>query len=153
MVRLLAPMCVFFAIVAGPAMAQLQTSGASSSSGGADFLGSVLAASVGTLGFSVSVIVITMVTSLMSQVLDGAVAVVLVAPIAIDIANKLGGDPRIMLMGVALAASVAFITPFSHKANLLVMGAGGYRVKDYARLGTPLTVIVFAVIWGMLLLM
>jgi di/tricarboxylate transporter len=121
------------------------------SSGGADFLGSVLASSVGAFGFPVSVIVITLVTSLMSQVLDGAVAVVLVAPIAIDISQKLGGDPRIMLMGVALSASIAFITPFSHKASLLVMGAGGYRVKDYARLGTPLTMLVFLVIWCMLL--
>jgi di/tricarboxylate transporter len=43
-------------------------------------------------------------------------------------------------MGVALAASAAFMTPFSHKANLLVMGAGGYTAMDYVRVGTPLTI-------------
>ena len=41
-----------------------------------------------------------------------------------------------------LAASAAFMTPFSHKANLLVMGAGGYRATDYVRVGTPLTIVI-----------
>jgi di/tricarboxylate transporter len=48
------------------------------------------------------------------------------------------------MMGVALAASAAFMTPFSHKANLLVMGAGGYRSVDYLKVGTPLTIILLA---------
>jgi di/tricarboxylate transporter len=48
------------------------------------------------------------------------------------------------MMAVALAASAAFMTPFSHKANLLVMGAGGYRVTDYLKVGTPLTLLLLA---------
>jgi di/tricarboxylate transporter len=50
------------------------------------------------------------------------------------------------MMGVSLAASAAFMTPFSHKANLLVMGAGGYSSRDYLRVGTPLTILVLALI-------
>ena len=38
------------------------------------------------------------------------------------------------------------MTPFSHKANLLVMGAGGYRVRDYLRAGTPLTILLLALL-------
>jgi di/tricarboxylate transporter len=45
---------------------------------------------------------------------------------------------------VSLAASAAFMTPFSHKANLLVMGAGGYRSTDYLKVGTPLTIVLLA---------
>jgi di/tricarboxylate transporter len=52
-------------------------------------------------------------------------------------------SPYPMMMGVSLAASAAFMTPFSHKANLLVMGAGGYRSSDYLKVGTPLTILVF----------
>ena len=55
-------------------------------------------------------------------------------------------DPYAAMMGVSLAASAAFMTPFSHKANLLVMGAGGYRSVDYARVGTPLTVVVLGIV-------
>ena len=36
------------------------------------------------------------------------------------------------------------MTPFSHKANLLVMGAGGYKAKDYLKVGTPLTLVLLA---------
>jgi di/tricarboxylate transporter len=49
-------------------------------------------------------------------------------------------------MGVGLAASAAFMTPFSHKANLLVMGAGGYRSMDYLKVGTPLTIVILAIL-------
>ena len=80
--------------------------------------------------------------SLLSQCLDGAPAVVLLTPVALGTAEQLGLSPYPIMMGISLAASAAFMTPFSHKANLLVMGAGGYRVTDFLRAGTPLTVIV-----------
>jgi di/tricarboxylate transporter len=80
--------------------------------------------------------------SLLSQALDGAPAVVLMAPIVIPVAEQLGISVHSLMMAVALAASAAFMTPFSHKANLLVMGAGGYKVVDYLKVGTPLTVIL-----------
>ncbi len=79
--------------------------------------------------------------SLLSQCLDGAPAVVLLTPVAMQTAGQLGLSPYPIMMGVSLAASAAYMTPFSHKANLLVMGAGGYRVVDYLRVGTPLTLV------------
>ena len=87
-----------------------------------------------------------LLSSLLSQCLDGAPAVVLLTPVVLEAASGLGLSPYPLMMGVALAASAAFMTPFSHKANLLVMGAGGYRSMDYLRVGTPLTVILLAVI-------
>ena len=81
-------------------------------------------------------------SSLLSQCLDGAPAVVLLTPVALQTAEQMGISPYTIMMGVSLAASAAFMTPFSHKANLLVMGAGGYTVKDYLRVGTPLTIVL-----------
>ena len=72
---------------------------------------------------------LVLLASLLSQGLDGAPAVVLLAPVVIGTAEGLGISPRPLMMGVSLAASAAFMTPFSHKANLLVMGAGGYRSR------------------------
>ncbi|MFH1679519.1 MAG: SLC13 family permease [Candidatus Eisenbacteria bacterium] len=85
-------------------------------------------------------------SSLLSQCLDGAPTVVLLAPVVVQTAEQLGLSPHFLMMGVGLAASAAFMTPFSHKANLLVMGAGGYRVSDYLRVGTPLTIFYLAVV-------
>ena len=86
---------------------------------------------------------IVVLTSLLSQALDGAPALVLMAPVVMQTAENLGLSPYPLMMGVSLAASAAFMTPFSHKANLLVMGAGGYRSSDYLRVGTPLTLLLY----------
>ena len=85
-------------------------------------------------------------SSLLSQGLDGAPAVVLLTPVVLSIAETSAISPYPLMMGVALAASAAFMTPFSHKANLLVMGAGGYKSWDYVKVGTPLTIIILAVL-------
>jgi di/tricarboxylate transporter len=66
--------------------------------------------------------------------------------VALQTAEQLGLSPYPIMMGISLAASAAFMTPFSHKANLIVMGAGGYRVSDYLRAGTPLTIFVLALL-------
>ena len=101
---------------------------------------------IGPLGNYAILIALVLMASLLSQALDGAPAVVLLAPVALETAAQLGMNPYAAMMGVSLAASAAFMTPFSHKANLLVMGAGGYRSIDYARVGTPLTVAVLAIL-------
>ena len=54
-------------------------------------------------------------------------------------------------MGVAIAASCAFLTPIGHKNNTLIMGPGGYRFADYWRMGLPLELVVLAVAVPMLL--
>ncbi len=85
--------------------------------------------------------ILVVMSSLLSQCLDGAPTVVLMTPVVLQAASRLELSPYPLMMGVALAASAAFMTPFSHKANLLVMGAGGYRPVDYLKVGTPLTIV------------
>jgi di/tricarboxylate transporter len=70
---------------------------------------------------------------------------VIAAPIAIDIANRLGVNADPFLMCVAVAASCAFLTPIGHKNNTLIMGPGGYRFRDYWRMGLPLEILVIGV--------
>jgi di/tricarboxylate transporter len=84
-------------------------------------------------------------SSLLSQGLDGAPAVVLLTPVVLQTAEQLSLSPYPLMMGISLAASAAFMTPFSHKANLLVMGVGGYRSVDYLKVGTPLTIVLLVI--------
>ncbi|MGD2173601.1 MAG: SLC13 family permease, partial [Gammaproteobacteria bacterium] len=101
------------------------------------------------------VVVLTLlmvVTMSLSDVLNNTATTVIAAPIAIDIANRLGVNPDPFLMAVAIAASCAFLTPIGHKNNTLVMGPGGYRFGDYWRMGLPLEVIVIVVSVPMILL-
>jgi di/tricarboxylate transporter len=84
-------------------------------------------------------------TALLTQVLPGGAATpLIVAPIAISTALHAGANPRAFAMAVALATSLSMLTPFSHPVNVLVMGPGGYRFRDYTRLGIPLVLLMLA---------
>jgi di/tricarboxylate transporter len=87
---------------------------------------------------------------LLSQAIHGAAVAAVMAPIAIEIALQTGMDARSLAMGVALATSVTFLTPLGHPVNILVMGPGGYRFRDYFRVGAPLTLILLLIIIGLL---
>jgi di/tricarboxylate transporter len=114
--------------------------------GAARMLAQALVGTVGGLGLLPLLIGLFGLTMLLTQVMSAAATAVLIAPIAIDAAIQMGADPRALMMGVALAVSSAFLTPVSHPANLLVMGPGGYRFTDYARVGLPLTLVVLLVV-------
>ena len=88
--------------------------------------------------------VIMIVTMGLSDVINNAATVVVMAPIAIAIASVTGSSPDPFLMAVAISASCAFLTPIGHQSNTLVMGAGGYRFGDYWRMGLPLEILIIA---------
>jgi di/tricarboxylate transporter len=90
-------------------------------------------------------------TMMLSDVLNNVATMVITGPIAIDLAQRLGANPDTFLMGVAIAASCAFLTPIGHKNNTLIMGPGGFRFSDYWRMGLPLELVVLAVAVPMLL--
>ena len=77
--------------------------------------------------------------------LNNAATVLVMAPIAANFATDLQMRPDAFLMAVAVGAGCDFLTPIGHQCNTLVMGPGGYRFGDYARLGAPLSLIVIVV--------
>jgi di/tricarboxylate transporter len=77
--------------------------------------------------------------------LNNAATVLVMAPIAATFAGELGYRPEAFLMATAVGAGCDFLTPIGHQCNTLVMGPGGYRFGDYARLGAPLSLIVVLV--------
>lgn len=91
-------------------------------------------------------------TMTLSDVLNNTATAVIAAPIALQLAEQLDANPDAFLMGVAVAASCAFLTPIGHKNNTLIMGPGGYRFGDYWRMGLPVELIVLLVSIPMILL-
>jgi len=81
----------------------------------------------------------------LSDVLNNTATAVIAAPVALDVAERLGANPDPFLMAVAVAASCAFLTPIGHKNNTLILGPGGYRFGDYWRMGLPLEILIVAV--------
>jgi len=104
-------------------------------------------------GSPIAVIVALMlvVTMTLSDVLNNVATAVIAAPVAVEIAHRLGVNPDTYLMAVAVGASCAFLTPIGHKNNTLILGPGGYRFGDYWRMGLPLEVLIVLVATPMLL--
>jgi di/tricarboxylate transporter len=89
---------------------------------------------------------LVLLTAVLTQVMNGAAVITIIAVIAIQAAQVSAIDPRALVMGVALASSLAFVTPLGHAVNILVMGQAGYSFRDFARVGLPLTVLLAALI-------
>jgi di/tricarboxylate transporter len=119
-------------------------------SGAAALLAERLAAWLAPFGPLALLAGLVLLTMLLTQVINGAAVASVVTPVAIQAAQQTGLDPRALAMGVALACSMAFMTPLGHAVNILVMGPAGYRFGDFFRIGLPLTVVVFAVLMVLL---
>lgn len=121
-------------------------------SGAASLVGESLAESLGDGGPWIVLASMLLLTAMFTHVLGNHVTAVLMAPVALSAAALVGADPRMFAMGVALAASTGFITAYAHPVNLLVMGPGNFRPRDYARAGIPIALLVLLVDFGMLAL-
>jgi di/tricarboxylate transporter len=89
--------------------------------------------------------ILMVVTMTLSDVMNNTATTIIAAPIAIELADSLRVNADPFLMCVAVAASCAFLTPIGHKNNTLIMGPGGYRFRDYWRMGLPLEILVIGV--------
>lgn len=114
--------------------------------GGAALLAEWILSSLNGAGYLVLVGALVMLTVFLTQIINGAAAVTVIAPIAISAALKIGLEPRSVAMAIAIASSMAFMSPLGHSVNVMVMGAGGYTFRDYARVGIPLTIVLFALL-------
>ncbi len=85
--------------------------------------------------------------SITTNFISNNACAVLFTPIAIDMANKLSLDPKIMAIALIFAVNTSFITPLAYQTNLLVMGPGHYKFIDYVKLGVPLSVICWIIFY------
>ena len=96
-----------------------------------------------------------LLTMLVVQVIGGQVTALLVGPLAINAALQMGVDARAMAVAVAMACSMAFLTPIAHPVNILMMGPGGYKFSDFSMVGVGMTLVTLAAlllglawVWG-----
>ena len=100
---------------------------------------------VGPLGPVVVLSLVYALTSLLTEFMSHNASAILITPIAIDIAAKMGVDPRPFLVAVMFAASASFATPIGYATNTLVYAAGGYKFTDFIKVGLPLNLILWVV--------
>jgi len=89
-------------------------------------------------------IVIAVLATIFSLVMSNVGATTILVPIAISIALTTGANPTMYALIVALSTSNAFILP-THQVNALIIGPGGYRVADFVRVGSGMSIIFLVV--------
>lgn len=118
--------------------------------GASAVLADAILSSLGGAGHLVLLAGFVLLTVALTQIINGAAAVTVIAPIAIAAAQEVGMEPRSIAMAVAVASSIAFMSPLGHSVNVMVMGAGGYTFRDYARVGILLTLLLIVILLAVL---
>jgi len=113
--------------------------------GGVDLAAEALTGLVGGLGNHAILACVFAITALLGMFVSNTATAVLMAPVALAIADELHASPYPFAMIVALAASTAFMTPISSPVNTLVVGPGNYAFADFVKVGVPFALIVLLV--------
>jgi di/tricarboxylate transporter len=113
--------------------------------GGADLAAGALNDWTAAAGPRATLAVIFVVTALLGLFISNTATAVLMAPVALSVAEMQGASPLPFALTVALAASAAFMTPVSSPVNALVLGPGGYRFGDFVKVGVPLAALTLLV--------
>ncbi len=119
-------------------------------SGAADLIAGRIDDLVAGAGPRALLAVLFVVTLVLGQVVSNVATVLIVTPIALAAASAAGVSPAPVLMLVAVAGASSFLTPIATPANMIVMGAAGYRFGDYWRLGLAVTAAWFVVAVGLI---
>lgn len=131
-------------------VASLALGAALMATGGADYLAHLFVKS--TDGFAPGVVlgILMFSMAIMTNVISNNAAAVIGTPISVSIAQSLGMPVEPFVLAVLFGANLSYATPMAYQTNLLVMNAGGYKFGDFVKVGVPLTIIVWAMLTGML---
>lgn len=121
---------------------------AMTASGAAGQLADRLVDIVGDSGAYPLLIGLFVLTAVLGQLISNTATALIVIPIAVSAATTLDVSVRPVLMSLAVASTAALLTPVATPANMMVMGPGGYRFGDYAKLGLPILAWFFVVSIG-----
>lgn len=110
--------------------------------GGSDAIAAALSWLLSGTPLFITIFVLCGATMLLSAFLNNVATAIVMSQVGIEAAAGLGIHPDAALIAVLIGCSCDFLTPIGHQNNMLVMGPGGYRFRDYPKVGAPLSLLV-----------
>ncbi len=114
-------------------------------SGAVEMIVTAVAPWLAGLGPFALILAVYFIGLVLTEFLSNNAVAVIYTPVAIELAEKLGHDPRPFVVAVMFSATLAFATPVGYQTNMMVYGPGGYKFSDFSRVGIPLNIIVMLV--------
>lgn len=111
--------------------------------GGAQYLAHAVVDSMAGYGPAALLSALFLLTALLTNFLSNHATAALVAPIAVSAAAEIGVDPAPFIYGLIFALNCSFATPIAYQTNLIVMGPGHYKFKDFMIAGLPLILLLW----------
>lgn len=129
---------IYFLIGAAFAMAA-----ALEATGGAQFLAHIVVQIFSPWGPAILLSALFLLVAILTNFLSNHATGALFAPIVVSAATEIGADPEPFVYGLIFALNCSFATPIAYQTNLIVMGPGHYRFRDFMLAGIPLILIVW----------
>ncbi|MEC6833629.1 SLC13 family permease [Photobacterium toruni] len=115
-------------------------------SGLSQYMGQVLISAFNGWGVYGGLIAVYLLTLVFTELITNNAAAALAFPISYSLALGYGVDPMPFIMAVLFGASASFISPYGYQTNLLVYSVGNYKIRDYLKLGLPLSIVYSTVV-------
>ena len=123
--------------------ASLASAAALETTGGAAFLAESVVNAFEGYQPAVVLSAFFLVIAVLTNVLSNNATAVIFTPIAIRVAQGIGVPPEVFVVAVIFAANCSFATPIGYQTNLLVLGPGHYRFRDFLFAGIPLVILIW----------
>lgn len=120
------------------------------SSGLSERIGDLFMTALNGWGLYGALIAVYLLTLILTELVTNNAAAALSFPIAYSLAVSSGSDPMPFIMAILFGASASFISPYGYQTNLLVYTIGNYQLKDYVRIGLPLSIVYSIVVLGLI---
>ncbi|WEM44065.1 SLC13 family permease [Photobacterium sp. DA100] len=116
------------------------------SSGLSERMGEMLMIGFADWGMYGALVAVYLLTLVLTELVTNNAAAALAFPVAYSLSVSYGVDPMPFIMAILFGASASFISPYGYQTNLLVYSVGNYQLKDYLRVGLPISLVYSAVV-------